>query len=101
MRIDRQQHTVAIDHAPRMREINAGEIDVLAGDVLPDVQLGPVGKRKDADMLAGPDPAVQQPPQLGPLQLGIPLTELVAEGEYSLLRAGLFFVAPRSAKGAV
>ena len=40
-------------------------------------------------------------PQLGTLVLGVPLVELVAEGEDAFLGAALFFVAAGSAKGGV
>ncbi len=52
-------------------------------------------------MLALPDAAVVERPQLGALVLGIPLTELVAEAEDALLRARLLFVAPGAAEDRV
>ncbi len=48
-------------------------------DVVPDVELGPVGKREDADALAFVDAAVVEVPEFGPLILGVPLAEGVAE----------------------
>src|SRR6185436_4847079 len=69
--------------------------------VLPHVELGPVRQREDADALAGPDAAVQQRPQLGPLVLRIPLALRVAQREDALLRARPFFVAPRAAERGV
>ncbi len=70
----------------------------LAGDVLPDVQLGPVRQREDPDALAGVDPPVVQRPQLGALVLRVPLAELVAEGEHPLLRPRLVLVAAGAAE---
>ena len=68
------------------------------GDVLPDVQLGPVGQREDPDVLALVDPAVVEAPQLGALVLRVPLAELVAEGEHPLLGPGLLLVAAGAAE---
>ena len=42
-------------------------------DVVPDVQLGPVGQREHPDVLAGRVPAVVQVPQLGALPARVPL----------------------------
>ncbi len=47
----------------------------------------------DPDVLALVMAAVVQVPQLGPLRLGVPLAELVAEAEHPLLGAGLLLVA--------
>ncbi len=70
-------------------------------DVVPDVQLGPVGERKDADALALIEAAVVQVPEFGPLVLGVPLAEGVAEAVDALLGARFLFVAPRAAEGRV
>ena len=50
------------------------------------------------DVFAGQQPAVVQVPQLGPLALGVPLPERVAEGENALFRASLLLVAARTAE---
>src|SRR4029077_15228275 len=68
-----------------------------ARDVLPHVELGPVGDREDAHLLALADLAVVEIPELGPLGAGIPLAEVVTEREDPLLRAGALFVAPGAA----
>ena len=68
---------------------------------MPDVELGPVGEREDADAFAGGDAGVVEVPELGALVLGVPLAGLVAEGEDALLGAGFFFVAACSAEGCV
>ena len=70
-------------------------------DVLPDIQLGPVGKRENADALALVDAAVVEVPQLRPLILRVPLAERVAEGVDALLGARLLLVAPRAAESRV
>src|SRR6185369_17896276 len=72
--------------------------DVLDLDVLPDVELGPVREREDADALARADPAVQQMPQLRPLVLRIPLSLGVAQREDAFLRARPLLVAAGSAE---
>ena len=48
-------------------------------------------------MLARVQPGVEQRPQLGPLRLGLPLTEAVAVRKNAFLGTGLLFVAPRAA----
>src|SRR4029450_1316922 len=77
-----------------MCEIDRGELDALRRHVLPDVELGPVGKWEDADVLALAMPPVVQVPELGPLVLGVPLAEVVAEAEDPLLGPSLLLVAP-------
>ena len=67
-------------------------------DVVPDVELGPVGEREDADAFAGIDAAVEEVPELGALVLGVPLAGVVAEGKDALLGARFFFVAACSAE---
>src|SRR5207248_545707 len=73
----------------------------LAGDVLPDVELGPVREREDADLLALADPAVVEGPRLGALRLRVPLTVLVAEREHALLGPRPLLVAAGAAEGGV
>src|SRR5205814_9929586 len=69
----------------------------LARDVLPDVELGPVRDREDADVLALADARVVEVPQLGPLNTRVPLAEVVAEREDPLLRAAALLVAAGAA----
>jgi hypothetical protein len=73
----------------------------LLGDVLPDVELGPVAQREHPDVLALAVPAVVEAPQLGPLVLRVPLAELVPEAEHPLLGTRLLLVAPGSSEGGV
>src|SRR5699024_3451963 len=47
-----QEHAVALDDLTLVRVVDRRQVDVLALDVLPDVELGPVGQREDADVLA-------------------------------------------------
>ena len=95
----RVEHPVAREDLPGVGEVDRGQLDPLQGHVLPHVQLGPVGERKDADALAGLDEAVVQVPQLGPLALGVPLAEVVAERENALLGPGALLVAAGAAEG--
>ena len=82
-------------------EVERDDGNLFEMDVVPDVELGPVGEREDADALAGADAAVEEDPQLGALVLRIPLAGAIAEGEDALLGAGFFFVAARAAEGCV
>ena len=65
---------------------------MLALDVLPDVELGPVGNREHAEMFAGCQTGVEQRPEFGALVLGLPLTERIAVREYAFFRTCLFLV---------
>ena len=53
-------------------EIERHDRDVLGHDVLPDVELGPVREREDADRFALADARVVELPELGPLVLRVP-----------------------------
>ena len=75
-----------------------GDLDALAADVVPDVELGPVRQREDPHVLALVDAAVVEAPQLGALVLRVPLAELVAVGVDALLGAGLLLVAAAAAE---
>ena len=55
-----------------VRVVDLRQLDLLLGDVLPDVELGPVRQREHPHVLAGAVPAVVQPPQLGALPLAGP-----------------------------
>ena len=72
---------------------------LLAADVVPDVELGPVREREDPHVLARVDAAVVEAPQLGALHLRVPLAELVAVGVDALLGAGLLLVAAAATEG--
>src|SRR5260370_291859 len=70
-------------------------------DVEPDIELGPVGKREDADALARFHSAVKQVPYLGKVVAGFPLSIFSAEGIIPLFCAGAFFVTPGAAKSSI
>src|SRR5947209_3191198 len=95
------EHAVAAEHLARMREVDRWNRELLLADVLPYIELGPVGDREHPDVLALADLAVVQRPQLGPLALGIPLAELVAEREHALLGSRPLLVAPGAAERGV
>ena len=95
------RESAADEHLARLGEVERDDGNFFEMDVVPDVELGPVGEREDANAFAGADAAVEEVPQLGALVFGVPLAGGVAEGEDALLGAGFFFVAARSAEGCV
>src|SRR5579884_561386 len=97
VRRGRIEHPVAAEDLPLVREIDRRQLELLPRDVLPDVELGPVRDREDAHVLALADSRVVEVPQLGPLRAGVPLAEVVAEGEDPLLRPAPLLVAARAA----
>ena len=93
-----EQHPVALEHLALVGEVDARHLQLLLADVAPDVELGPVGEREHAHVLALGDRAVVDVPQLGPLAARVPLPVDVAEGEDALLRAGALLVAAGAAE---
>ena len=98
---DRQQHAVTPEHLAPVGVVDVRDGDALLGDVLPDVELGPVADREHADVLALAVPAVVEAPQLRALVLRVPLAELVAEAEDALLGPRLLLVAAGAAEHGV
>lgn len=94
----RQPHAAPCEDLALVGVVDRGQFDVLALDVLPYVEFGPVGDREDADVFAGGVPAVVEGPQFGALAARVPGTELVAQREHPLLGAGLLLVAPSAAE---
>ena len=92
---------MALDDLALVAEVEAGEGDVLLADVLPDVHLGPVAEREDAEVLAEVFAAVEDVPKLGALVLRVPLAEFVAVGEEAFLRSGLLFIATTTTEAGV
>src|ERR1700730_3205336 len=90
------KHPVAPEDLAVVREVDPRQLELLARDVLPDVELGPVGDRKDAHMLALADARVVDVPQLWALHARVPLAEIVTEREDALLRARALLVATRA-----
>ena len=93
----RVQHPVALEHLALVRVVDRRQLELLAGDVLPHVELGPVRDREHAHLLALADLAVVEIPELRPLRARVPLAEVVAEREDPLLRARALLVAPGAA----
>ena len=91
------EHPVAPEHLALVREVDVRQLELLARDVLPHVELRPVRDREDAHVLALPHAGVVDVPELGPLRARVPLAEVVAEAEDALLRAGALLVAARAA----
>src|SRR5437764_3187413 len=95
------EHPVAPEDVSFVCEVDGRQLEVLARDVLPDVELGPVRDGEHADVLALADARVVEIPELGSLRTGVPLTEVVAEAEDAFHRARPLFVAPGSAQRGV
>ena len=47
-----EQHAVALDAVALVRKVERGQRDLFEIEILPDVHLGPVADRKDAEVLA-------------------------------------------------
>src|ERR1700722_1518868 len=96
-----EQHAVAFDDLALVRVVDRRQLDPLPPDVLPDVELGPVGEGEGRQVFAGPHGALVELPEFGSLALRVPLTEGVAKREHPLLGPGLVLVSPGPAKGGV
>src|SRR5215211_1342226 len=96
--VDHDQRAVARDHRTRLGEVERHDGNRFLIDVLPDVELGPVGQRKHADALALVRARVVEVPELRALLLRIPPVLGRTEGEDALLGAALFLVAARPAE---
>ena len=92
------QGIAAHDDLTLLGEVERHDRNLLGVDVVPHVDLGPVGEREHADALAGIEAAVQQVPELRALALRVPLALVVAQREDAFLRARPLLVAPRAAE---
>ncbi len=99
--VDSEEHAVAGHDLTLVSEVDRGKIEVLALDVAPDVELGPVADRERPHVLTRTNSPVVEVPELGALVAGIPLPELVAEREDALLGACLVFVATSASEAGV
>ena len=79
-------------------KVEWGQRDRFTPQVHPDVHLGKIGQRKNAEVLTRVVTTVEEVPQLRTLVLRVPLAEIVAVGKKALLGAGLLFVAPATAE---
>ena len=61
--VDRHQHAVPHEDRALVGEVDGGHLDLLVGDVLPDIELRPIGQRKDPDVLALVVTPVEQVPR--------------------------------------
>ena len=84
-----------------MSEVDRGERDFFAFDVHPDVHLGEVRERKNAEVFAGVLASVEEVPEFGSLVLRIPLTEVVAMREEAFFGTSLFFIASAATEAGV
>src|SRR5215210_1135848 len=98
---DRVEHPVTLEHLALVGHVEAGDLELLGEDVLPDVELGPVGEREHAHVLAAAYAPVVEVPQLRALLARVPLAEVVAEREHALLGAGALLVAAGAAERGV
>src|SRR5690606_28713319 len=96
--VDHQQQTVALDCRARGSHVERDDLDPLLHDVLPDIQLGPVGQREYADGFALVLAGVVEVPQLWTLVLRVPSVGCGTEAEDAFLGAALFLVTARAAK---
>ena len=97
----RVEHPVALEDLALVRHVDRRQLELLGGDVLPHVELGPVGDRERADVLAGADARVVEVPQLRALAARVPLAEVVADGQHALLGARALLVAAGAAEAGV
>ncbi len=100
-RTDREVHAVAHDDVALVGEVDLWQRHLLALDVLPHVELGPVREWEGAQALAGIHLALVDLPEFGSLLARVPLAEGVAEGQDAFLGARLVLVAARAAEGGV
>ena len=99
--VDHDQSTVLLDDFAFGGEVQRHDWNLFQIDVLPDVQLGPIRQREDADGFALLHFAVIDIPQFGALILRVPAMLAVAEGIDTLLRPRFFFVAACATKGGI
>src|SRR4029079_14181591 len=90
---DRVEHPVAREPLALVGHVDVRQLELLGRDVLPHVELGPVGDRERADVLAAAHARVVEVPELGALAARVPAADVVAEGEHALLGAGALLVA--------
>ena len=95
------QAVAAHQHPPLFGKIERHHGNTFLVDVVPDVQLRPVGQGENAYALTRIYARVIKVPQFGPLVLRVPLAGAVAEGKDAVLGAGFFFIPPGSPEGGV
>src|SRR5437764_10556629 len=98
---DGVEHSIAPEDLAVVREVDRRQLEPLARDVLPHVELRPVRDREDTNLLALSDARVVEIPDLRALRSRVPLAEVVTEAEDALLCPRTLLVAPRTAHGGV
>ena len=96
--VNHDQRTVALDHRSRRREVERHHRNALLIDVVPDVELGPIRQRKNADAFAAALAAIIDAPWLGALALRIPQMIGAAKGEHTFLGTRCLLVAAGAAE---
>src|SRR4029079_11058346 len=99
--VDHDQLAVALDDRSLLREVQGDDLEVLALDVAPHVELGPVGHREDPHRLALGELGVGGTPELRALLARLPAVTGLAQREDALLRPGTLLVATGPAEGGV
>ena len=82
-------------------EVDRGKGDFFAFDVHPDVHLGEVRERENAEVFAGVLASVEEVPEFGALVFRIPLAEVVAMREEAFFGTSLFFITASAAEAGV
>ena len=78
-----------------MGEINAWHLQLLAGDVFPNIKFCPIADGKYTDISRRMDACVVQIPKFRTLVFRVPWPNSSPERKYPLLGSGLFFVTAR------
>jgi hypothetical protein len=97
----RDKSCAASHHHSRLGEVHRHNGNLFQMNIVPHVELGPVGKGKYPDALALVDSTIVDIPKLGPLILGVPLAERIPKGVNAFLGARLFLIPAGSAEGCV
>ena len=94
---------VAVDLYARafLGKVQRYDRNILQADILPDIQLRPVGQREHTDALPFMDTGVVDVPQLRTLVLRVPLVELVAERIDTFFRPALLFIATGASESGI
>ena len=81
--VNKNEIAINIDNISGGRIIEWYNGNVFFADLLPDIQLCPVGDRKDPDTFTLVNFSIIEVPEFRPLIFGIPLMGTITEGEYS------------------
>jgi len=96
--IDHEQQAIALDRWPRRRKIQGHDWNAFKMDVLPDVELGPIGERKNSKAFTFVLAGIINIPQLWTLILWVPTMIGGTKRKDALLGAGLLFIAASAAE---